>query len=243
MSTSEEAQLPSFNALRAAHQPPRLFPDMRRLFWTLDGPLAESIWIMENANNPDSLEPYFNGEEQSWHTASNSPLTEPKVSSITVHVNDLDDWEDNWLDCHRDHSDPDCGDEARDENGKLMVQWGELPDYDSDEDEEGQPGHLLMCCGTRRPRGKAASVVVKPATEAFVTVHDYLSTVHPWLVSVRDDLLSAMGLWDDKPLPPETRLMVNYDAADSLKMYDRPTWIILRRNKPSQRLLDSVIPQ
>lgn len=54
MSTSntgndEEAQLPSYDAVRRAHQPPRLSPDARRIFWSFDGPLATSIWIMESA--------------------------------------------------------------------------------------------------------------------------------------------------------------------------------------------------
>lgn len=59
---------------------------------------------------------------------------------------------------HRDHTDPDGDYESRDD-----VQYGSLPDYDSDEDEEG-PEHLLMCCGTKRPRGKVFRLVVKPTT-------------------------------------------------------------------------------
>lgn len=63
-------------------------------------------------------------------------------------------------------------------------------------------------------------MVVAPVAGDFVTVHDYLSTVHPWLLSKRDDILTAMGLFDDEPLPRETRLMVGYDGGDCLRMYE-----------------------
>ncbi|KAF4911892.1 hypothetical protein CGCVW01_v011262 [Colletotrichum viniferum] len=65
-------------------------------------------------------------------------------------------------------------------------------DYDPASDEDG-PLHLLKCCGTQRPRGKTVIVVVRPAVGSFVAIHDYLSTVHPLLLSSRADLLSAMG--------------------------------------------------
>jgi hypothetical protein len=60
---------------------------------------------------------------------------------------------------HRDHLEPNGGVE----NGEGVL-WGELSDYNEEEDEEGEgegAEHLLMCCGEKRPRGKAVSVVVK----------------------------------------------------------------------------------
>jgi hypothetical protein len=38
-----------------------------------------------------------------------------------------------------------------------------------------------------------------------------------------------MGVWDDKLLPSETKLMVNYNAPEHLKMYDKATCIRLRK--------------
>ncbi|ORY62366.1 uncharacterized protein BCR38DRAFT_525375 [Pseudomassariella vexata] len=43
MSTSVEVQLSTFNALRRAHRPALLSTDAKYLFWTLDGPLANSV--------------------------------------------------------------------------------------------------------------------------------------------------------------------------------------------------------
>lgn len=44
----------------------------------------------------------------------------------------------------------------------------------------------------------------------IVTVHDYSAAIHPWLLSLRDELLVAAGSqsWSD-PLPPATKLMVD----------------------------------
>jgi hypothetical protein len=80
---------------------------------------------MKNSSSPDSLEPYFQpitGGAGTWHAVSQSPLTEPKVSSITVAVYDLELWEDLWLEEHEQHSSPDGGDE--DEPSAL---YGALP--------------------------------------------------------------------------------------------------------------------
>ncbi|OBT52568.1 hypothetical protein VE04_07189 [Pseudogymnoascus sp. 24MN13] len=37
--------------------------------------------------------------------------------------------------------------------------------------------------------------------------HDYLTTVHPWLMSFRGDILEYMGLWKGKPAEEESVLM------------------------------------
>ena len=103
-----------------------------------------------------------------------------------------------------------------------------------------------MCCGTQRPRGKAFSVVVKPSASSgkeFVTLHDYLSTVHPWLMSLREDILGAMGILDDEPLAAETKIMVDYSAPESLDMYKEAEWIGLTRKLPGSVLVGSTAAQ
>ncbi|KAK1991997.1 hypothetical protein LX36DRAFT_662810 [Colletotrichum falcatum] len=136
-----------------------------------------------------------------------------------------------WLDFHREHSDPDYVDEA-DPN----IQWGDLPDYDPVSDELG-PRHLLKCCGIQRPRGKAVSVAVRPAAGPFVTIHDYLSTVHPLLLSMRADILQAMAVWEDEPLPEETKLMIDYRSPHYLFICKRDEWIEDVRRPPNPLLV------
>lgn len=186
---------------------------------------------MKNANDPDSLETYFEG--RNWHPISQMPLTEPKISSVTVHVEDLDNWEENWYETYRDSSDS-----LDDHDPSKGVEWGILPDYDSEEDEEGYDGgpqHLLMCCGVKRPRGKKASLAIKASVESFVTVHDYVSVVHPWLMSLRDDILEVMGMENGRSLPSETKLMVG-NRLDKLKMYKQAEWIRNEKGNAKSRL-------
>lgn len=184
---AEDTQMPSLDAHRSAQEPVSLSFEAQRLFWSLDGPLETSVHIMATESNPDSLEPCVQQTPEdgtTWHPATEAPLTSPKVSSVTVHVDTIDEWETNWLAVHEDHADPD----SADENGYANAgeaQFGELSDYDEDEDEEG-PVHLIKCCTTVRPRGKKTSVVVKSSEggNSAVTIRDYVSTVHPWLMSM-----------------------------------------------------------
>lgn len=89
-----------------------------------------------------------------------------------------------------------------------------------------------MCCDEERPRGKALKLVVKPAAggSGFVTVHDYVSAVHPWLMSMREDILKAMGV-QDQPVPLVTELMVNSNGPEQLMIEDKENWIEQRRRK------------
>lgn len=188
-----------------------------RIFWTLDGPLTTAISIMKDSHSPDSLEPYFQPTPDgggTWHPASKLPVSEPKVSSITVRVDELETWEWNWKDCHHDHSE--VGYESR------GVKYGVLEDYDPDEDSEREE-HLLMCCGEARPRKKAGIVVTAAASgKGFVTVHDYLSTIHPWLMTLREDIVKAGNVWDDGF---GTEFLVNYNRLDCLMMDEKAAWI------------------
>jgi hypothetical protein len=73
---------------------------------------------------------------------------------------------------------------------------------------------LLKCCEINQPHRKAAKLVIKPDTSSrrdFVTIHNSVSAVHPWLIERREDILGAKGLVenDKEPLPSETKLMVD----------------------------------
>jgi len=240
MSTSDTTHPPSFEELREAQQHIRHSPATKRLFWSLDGPLSTSIKIMENFSNPDSLEPYFRQTTggTSWHPISESPLTDPKMSSVTVHVYEFDWWEEDWLDIHADHVDLD----ARVHYSGDDFEIGPLPNYDPEVDEEG-PEHLLMCCGTKRPCGKAHTLVVKPTVSGnnFITVHDYLSAVHPWLMNLREDILWAKGLADDAPLPANTKLLVDLLLPSSLRITEAAEWIDRTRKEAAGQVIETHI--
>ncbi|KAI0814553.1 hypothetical protein GGR55DRAFT_700820 [Xylaria sp. FL0064] len=117
--------------------------------------------------------------------------------------------------------------ESDDEELPEGIKFGPIPNYNSETDRwpsqsDKRPWHLLECCGTKRPRGKNETIVVKPSPKnGLVTIHNYFSTVHPWLMGLRDVILDAMGVMDAKSLPPETKLRVEFMSLGNLKIEDR----------------------
>ncbi|KAI1164865.1 hypothetical protein F5B18DRAFT_613720 [Nemania serpens] len=236
---SEQARLPSYEELRRALQPPDFTPETERIYWTINGPLHSSVWIISH----DSLKPYAQGTDESnptWHPISQCPLTEPKISSITVEVYELLHWEEDWLTEHR-HTDPPDPEFDEPDAGEGY-RFGPLPDCDPDGDweslSEERPLHLLECCHTPRPRGIKTSIVVKPSPgNEFVTIHDYLSTVHAFLLASREDILTSMYVLDPGGRPAEPKLMVDYNGLSAVMILheeeDAVRWRSERRQRPS----------
>ncbi|KAI0400816.1 hypothetical protein F4802DRAFT_583666 [Xylaria palmicola] len=214
---SEEEKLPSYEDYYRALTPAVHTNETDRIFWTLNGPLHSSIWIMSRG----ALKPYAQETDESnptWHPISQCPLTEPKVSSITVQVYELDHWEDDWLNLHTRHrDDPEPGEPLSGEG----FHYGPLTDYDPEVDGPGlseeHPVHLVECCGEPRPRGKTLEVVVQPSPgNAFVTIHDWLSTLHPRLLEARDDIIDSMCMMYDRERPAEVKLFVRHPSTSCL---------------------------
>ena len=112
----------------------------QRLIWPLNGPLSSSISIMKERRNWESPEPYFQQTSDgtgTWHAVSKMPLTEPKVSSITVSVYKLDHWEDYWLEEHEQHSSPGGG-------GEPSARYGQLPNLGLEGEEEKRKRMILI---------------------------------------------------------------------------------------------------
>jgi hypothetical protein len=219
---SRPAQYPTYTELRSSDVVPYPTRDAVRLVWSFSGSLETSLSVMASAYNTDVLEPYFQhtaGGGSSWHVISQSPLTHPPVSAIMATVDDLELWESDWLDFHRNHSDPDSYQESED------LQYGDLPDYDPEKDK--RPPHLLVCCGSDRPRHKSGGVLVtaSPSGPGFVTVHDYITTVHPWLMRNRDDILDAMDRFEDMPDPEDMDLVVDLVMPNGLTIKEKSEWV------------------
>lgn len=220
-------------------------PDtMSRLFWTFNGPLATAIGVFENGDNDSNQTcvPFYNESNGTWHPISTMAVSEPRVSSITVHVNELSDWETSWEELHWEHWENDAPSEeelkiAQDggtakpaEYGCDLAEWGVLKQPSrggngSDDVEDDALGHIqvIACCGIPRPVDKDATIVVRPSNMdgpdgGYVTVHDYVTTVHPWVMGLRGEILTAMGEGQGNftPLPGDTSLMFAGHALDSM---------------------------
>jgi hypothetical protein len=84
--------------------------------------------------------------------------------------------------------------------------------------------HLLRCCRADRPRKKGETLLVK-ATGAFLTIHDYLSVVHPWLLRRREDIFGTEGdLVKNEPLAANTKLMISYGLPDQVNFETVGDW-------------------
>jgi hypothetical protein len=90
--------------------PVLLTEEARRIRWLLNGPLETAVTIMRHHTiEPDDtdFEPYYRPGQgagsSGWHPFSQLPYTDPKVSSLTLAVNPLDEWRTYWLTNHEEH--------------------------------------------------------------------------------------------------------------------------------------------
>lgn len=202
-------------------------PEFQRIFWKLQGPLEACVFVVQDWHNKDlPREPYAQhgiSGNTIWHIDAQAPLTEPKIESITVRVSALENWQGDWVEWHR-HA------ELDDENCVFGELDPELYRYtedenaddneDDEEDDEAEPD-LLRCCDTDRPT-RAPRLVVKPSdtSKGYVTVHDYISAVHPWLMGLREDIIQADNIWEDRKPESYKQLVVNYNGLSTLMILD-----------------------
>ncbi|KAL2123414.1 hypothetical protein VTJ04DRAFT_3869 [Mycothermus thermophilus] len=215
----------------------RLTTDAKRLFWTVNGPLSDSIWVMPGPyyDPGASLEPYFRQGEagEELHPVSQSPLTEDKIKAATVSVHALDDWENVWCDYHC----LECwgweGPGVAPDDDENWVLFGTIPGREPEHPDFPGKEHLLRCCGVDRPLNKDPKLVVE-ATGEFLTIHDFVSAVHPWLMGLRDDILKASSLHPQgtESWPPETKLMVGSPRPGSLSVMTEEDWRWYRKKHP-----------
>ncbi|KAF1994725.1 hypothetical protein P154DRAFT_624479 [Amniculicola lignicola CBS 123094] len=202
---------------------------------------------------------YFNTVTQKtqWEPPSEQPSahynappsyeTETKDGHLIHLTHNAQRWEDEWMEMHGEHGDP------RDASGECAnAVFGQLDDYDpnsddegfsvgrsDNEEEEGLHGekrflHLLQCCGADRPRKKKASLVVA-ASGKYLTIHDYIVAVHPWLLRLRDDTLAASGdIMDNKPLPADTKLVV-WGGPAEVSILEDEEWRNMKAKRPPMK--------
>jgi hypothetical protein len=163
----------------------------------------------ENLDPEAPREPYFQQSStgSDWHRISQEALIESTVASITVESADLSNWASSWALLHMEHADADTDD-------------------DNSGDENSSSGPCLGC-GELPPR-EYDTLVVEASDKPYVTIHDYITAVHPWLMSLRQDILESRNVWDDEPPNPDTKLMVcpgapHYVVIDTEENWKRET--------------------
>ncbi|KAH0427929.1 exo-1, 3-beta-D-glucanase [Colletotrichum camelliae] len=208
-----------------------LTPDAARIFWKLQGPLSTCVFVVEDHRNMGSArEPY--ARQDSWHPVSQASVTEPKIGSITVTVDALRQWQENWLELHERHADPDDDDCVFGKLDPELYAQSDEEEEEDDEDNEEDRLELLRCCGTDRPT-KGKSLIVKPSdvSKGYVTVHDYISAVHPWLMGMREEIIQADNVWGDRTAKDYERLVVEYNIPRTLMIMDEDRFLMANGSK------------
>ena len=210
---------PGYEMAMSRQRKPWASEDLVRLFWTLQGPLEESVSVMRDKHSPHRhLEPYHERtlDGDSWHPISEKPVTSPPVSNLFVDVYQLAEWEGDWVEMH-----------SKCVGGGRFFRDDEGSDYETeDEVDEYDTGHkLVRCCHQDRPP-PSTKLEVRASSQPFVTVHDYLTAVHPWLMRQREKLLRVMNVADEfaSPLPEDTRLAVNVNGPECLIIDEVDHW-------------------
>ncbi|KAH8170111.1 hypothetical protein LIA77_10655 [Sarocladium implicatum] len=226
----------SFAQVRA-EKGAQLSPAARRLYWPLGGKYPSDISVMRTLRYDGHLDAFFKHTASdsgggTWHEIATLPVTEPKVSSIVATLRDLNQWESDWVAWHTGNSGPECNPE--------YVTYGDLDDedrpYAKEPNEDGSwevdsdTEFLARCCGEDRPlRKMALTIEVTPSADnSFVTVRDYVSVVHPWLVGVREDILRAKKI--ARPSPhggsvPDNEWMVSCLTGPDHEIMAKDAWL------------------
>nr|XP_036574414.1 uncharacterized protein CTRU02_15636 [Colletotrichum truncatum]KAF6780842.1 hypothetical protein CTRU02_15636 [Colletotrichum truncatum] len=153
------------------------------LLWRFPGSLAESIFVATLLGT----------------TFHRSRLLNPKSNLLAKKIDVLERWQREWIEWHERHASPD--------NDNCV--FGELPDNDiptsesssnegkEKEDVHSDEGELLRCCGTDRPK-RALPLVIEASNTEYITIDDYVSALHPWLMGLRKDIIQADNLLGDR---------------------------------------------
>lgn len=191
---------PSYEDFLATGEGVGVSLDFLRLRWYLQSDdLSDAVKILQDARDVDSTqEPY-----STKHPICKSAVTWPPVSSVTVSIGVLDDYEGSWVESHAPHADP--GEE----------------EYEARFDGEGRVNY---CCGQDRPGAGPKVKVVANEPEGFVTIGQFIETVHPWLRELDGQIRAAKGVVSCWPLDPDVVLFVRPTRISPLWILDTEAW-------------------
>ena len=213
-----------------------------RLIWPVRGEFPSAISVMigpqQNIGTP---QPLFNPETGEWHEIASQSITDTKVSYLEASLVNLDFWDRKWERFHMEHADPSF-DECEfvtygdlDNDVRPFAQEPEREDGTWSWDERSDTEILIHCCDEDRPLGKQGlTLEVRPSSgNGFVTVKDYVGAVHPWLMSMQDDILAAMRVAEPGyPASTEWRLSNSRFDGPRHQIISPEDWELM--NQPNQ---------
>jgi hypothetical protein len=238
---------PTFNERRVKNNRAPIFSEAyERLIWPIRGEFPSVISVMtEPRRDTGTSQPLFNLETGEWHEIASQPITNPKVSYLEASLVDLDWWDYNWNEKHMEHADPaydfcefvTYGD--LDNDVRPFARDPEREDGTWSWDEHSDTEILIYCCDEDRPLGKKGlTLEVRPSPgNDFVTVKDYVGAVHTWLMSMRDDILSAMQLAEPEYLATSTEWRLSNSCSDGPRHRIKAPELWEFENRPNRNLI------
>ncbi|KAI4854628.1 hypothetical protein E4T44_00029 [Aureobasidium sp. EXF-8845] len=209
-----------------------------RLIWPVRGEFPSAISVMtEPCRNIGTPQPLFNPETGEWHEIASQSITDTKVSYLEASIVNLDFWDRNWERFHMEHADP-AYDECE------FVTYGDL-DNDNPSGRmacgvgmSSQTQRYLFTAAMLGKQGLTLEVRPLPGND-FVTVKDYVGAVHPWLMSMQDDILAAMRVSEPVYTNIEWRLSNSRFDGPRLKVISPEDWELM--NQPIQLIWTSAV--
>ncbi|KAF4847016.1 hypothetical protein CGCSCA4_v005810 [Colletotrichum siamense] len=154
---------------------PLTSPQAPRLLWRLQGPLAESSFVVRNWDTQDP----------------------PPGDDDCVYGELLDDL----------HYESECSSSEGDEEG-----------------DNGREGELLRCCDTDRPK-QALPLVIEASNMEYISIHDYESALHPWLMGLRQEITRADNMLGDRKPEEYEHLEVDTTNPQNLSIMDEKRFL------------------
>lgn len=208
-----------------------------RLVIRLEGPLSTAVSVMNEEEDPDApWEPYCRetaADGLVWHPISQEPLCDPAISSIQTKVWCLSDWQQSWLSVFDDD------DLLVPPGDGVYTIWG--PPREGEEPDDDEHGLCLLYHeGEHRPPNYNEPLVVTARDKPYLTVHDFLSVIHPYLVARRQDILGSLivSTLYESPLPADTKLIVR-GGIKMLNVQKEEEWM---SNQRSARIMRANMP-
>ncbi|KAH7035344.1 uncharacterized protein B0I36DRAFT_91360 [Microdochium trichocladiopsis] len=222
--STDQPPYPSWSELKCARKSLTYSKGYWRIHWPLEGEYPAAISVAAERRTAIGLEPFYDPTTDKWHDIADLPLTTPvKISSITAEMRELNVYERDWVECHRY-----CA-------GAKFVTYGDLDDdvrpyakemkEDGSWEEDSDTEYLIRCCGEERPIGKRALTlkVVPPPERDYLTIRDYISALHPFFMSLREDIMKAKEVapFEQFDKPRSRKWMILPGPLHSLSMGDR----------------------
>ncbi|KAK3947062.1 hypothetical protein QBC32DRAFT_103023 [Pseudoneurospora amorphoporcata] len=122
-------------------------------------------------------------------------------------------------------------------NDDVRRKWDLQKKEDGTWTEDSGEEILIRCCGEDRPlqykQDPKLVVTAGSSEEDFVTVRDFVSAIHPWLMGLRDDIFKARIVSRERPYyggPPEEAawmvgLHVSLHCSRPLEIEEKREWV------------------